>query len=410
MRLRGWQLAAMTVALGACGGGGGGSAPSPVPPSPPPVVVPAPPPDSEATILAPVGRGELKSATQLASVPVGEIVAAVNAAGGKITGVAPRYAVQNWRLTYTTVDGAGNLLTASGLVSVPDKLPGRESPVISYQHGTIFKDAEAPSNAIAAAEPSIVMASLGYIVVAADFVGYGASKGVPHPYLLSAPAAAAVNDLLTAARLWRQSSRRLGNGQLFMVGYSEGAYASMAAHRALQVQNSVHLANVVASVGGGGPYDVGTTLGRLLSRVKDENVLIGALINPGFLRHLGSSVRNEVRRAILKQIVPDDADVAFQSTFLDNFLADDVNEQERVSNVHDWGPRVPWRLFHGKDDQTVDYKASTVTLQAMLARGAFAGNVSLTDCRAAPAAAHLPCVPPFFTQAMGYLAQLARDL
>ncbi len=409
MRRFGWQLAAMTLALSACGGGGS-SAPGPAPQAAQPLVVPAPPPDSEAAIVAPVGRGELKSATQLASVPVGDIVAAVNAAGGKITGVAPRYTVQNWRLTYTTVDGNGNLLTASGLVSVPDKAAGRESPVISYQHGTIFNDADAPSNAIAAAEPSIVMASLGYIVVAADFVGYGASKGTQHPYLLSAPTAAAVNDMLTAARLWRQSRRKLGNGQLFMVGYSEGAYASMAAHRALQAQNSLHLANVVASVGGGGPYDVGTALDCLLSRVKNENILVGALINPGFLRHLGSTVRNEVRRALLKQIVPDDGDVTFQSTFIDNFLADDVNEQERVSNVHDWAPRVPWRLFHGKDDQTVDYKASTAALKAMLARGALAGNVSLTDCKATPVAGHLPCVPPFFTQAMGYLAQLARDL
>jgi hypothetical protein len=86
-----------------------------------------------------------------------------------------------------------------------------------------------------------------------------------------------------------------------------------------------------------------------------------------------------------------------------------VTEQERVSNVHDWGPRLPWRLFHGKDDQTVPYKSSTVTLQAMLARGALPGNVSLTDCTATPAD-HLPCVPPFFTRAMGYLGLLARDL
>ena len=404
------QLAAMTLVLGACGGGGGGSAaPAPVPPAVPPVVVSPPPPDSEAAILAPAGRGELKSATQLASVPMGAIVAAVNGAGGKITGVAPRYSVSNWRLTYTTADGTGKLITASGLIAVPDKAAGVESPVISYQHGTIFKDIEAPSNALGAAEPTIVMASLGYIVVAADYVGYGASKGTQHPYLLSAPMAAAVNDLLTAARLWRQQSRKLGNGQLFMVGYSEGAHATMAAHRALQAESSLHLANVVASVGGGGPYDVGTSLDRLLARVRDENALLGALVNPGFLSHLGSTVRNEVRRALLKQVIPEDSDVSFQSTFIDNFLADDLAEQERVSNVQSWGPRMPFRLFHGRDDQTVPYKSATVTLQAMLARGAAPGNVSLTDCKAIPAD-HLPCVPPFFTATMGYLAQLARGI
>jgi fermentation-respiration switch protein FrsA (DUF1100 family) len=54
-------------------------------------------------------------------------------------------------------------------------------------------------------------------------------------------------------------------------------------------------------------------------------------------------------------VIPDDADVTFQSTFLDNFLADDTSAIERASNVHDWKPEAPVRLFHGRDDQTVPY-------------------------------------------------------
>ena len=408
MRFSRWLLATIPFLLTACGGGGDPSGPGAMPlTNAPPVATP--PPASEATIAAPVGRGELKSATALASVPVGEIVAAVNTPGVKISGVAPRYSVLNWRLTYLTVDGNGNSVVASGLVSAPDKPDGRESPVISYQHGTIFKDAEAPSNALGATEPTQVMASLGYIVVAADYVGYGASKGVQHPYLLSAPTAAAVNDLLTAARLWRQSSKKLGNGQLFLLGYSEGAYATMAAQRALQADNSLHLGTLVASVAGAGPYDVGSTLDRALARAKDENALLGALINPGFLSRLGSGVRNEVRRAILKQLLPDDADVSFQSTFLDNFLADDVPAIDRMSNVHDWKPLLPFRLFHGRDDRTVPYKSSTVALATMRANGAPASQVSLTDCAATPAD-HLPCVPLYFSLTMAHVASLARGL
>lgn len=49
-----------------------------------------------------------------------------------------------------------------------------------------------------------------------------------HPYLLAAPSAAAVIDLLTAAKYWRQTQRILDNKQLFLAGYSEGAYVSMA--------------------------------------------------------------------------------------------------------------------------------------------------------------------------------------
>jgi hypothetical protein len=95
-------------------------------------------------------------------------------------------------------------------------------------------------------------------------------------------------------------------------------------------------------------------------------------------------VRNEVRRLIMRLVIPDDADVTFQSTFLDNFLADDTAAIERDSNVHDWKPAAPIRLFHGRDDQTVPYLASTRTLQAMQARGT-GSTVTLTDCNATPA-------------------------
>jgi hypothetical protein len=119
-------------------------------------------------------------------------------------------------------------------------------------------------------------------------------------------------------------------------------------------------------------------------------------------------VRNEVRRLILRLVIPDDADVTFQSTFLDNFLADDAAAIDRDSNVHDWKPAAPIRLFHGRDDQTVPYLASSRTLQAMQARGA-GGTVTLTDCSATPAS-HTGCVVPYFNHVLGQLAPLVRDL
>ncbi len=320
----------------------------------------------------------------------------------------PRYAVTSWRLTYMTSDGFGREVLASGLVSVPVKPDGARSPVLSYQHATIYKDAQAPSNQVAATEPPVVLASLGFIVVAADYVGYGASRGSQHPYLLSTPTAAVVMDLLTAARTWRQTQGVADNRQLFMLGYSEGGYTTLAAHRAMQASASPHLTQLVASVPGAGPYHVGVTLDAQLQRVRDESTALAALVSPGRLSKLGTTVRDEVRRLILRLVIPDDADVTFQSTFLDNFLADDAAAIDRDSNVHDWKPATPIRLFHGRDDQTVPYAASTRTLQAMQARGA--GNtVTLTDCTATPAS-HLGCVAPYFSHALGQLAPLVRDL
>lgn len=387
-----WFLLVPLLLLAVACGGGSSSAPEE-----------APPPG----VVEPTGPGRLEAATLLNRVPLEDIKDAVQAAGSRTPTLVPLYEVSNYRLSYLTTDGQGREIVASGLVSVPAKMAGAKSPVLSYQHGTIYKDAEAPSNAVTAAEPTVVVASLGYIVVAADYIGYGASKGLPHPYLVSAPSASAVVDLLTAARTWRRRNNVADNGQLFLTGYSEGGYVTVAAHRALQAASSAHLANLVAVAPGAGPYHVGVTLDELLRRVRDENPVLGALISPGLLRFLGASLRRQVRDELLKRLIPDDADVVFDPTVIDNYLADDDAAIERQSNVHDWAPAVPTRLFHGRDDQTVPYASATRTLQTMLARGA--SDTRLTDCAAIPSS-HLGCVAPFLEFMLGEFTVRVRDL
>ncbi|MFM9887316.1 MAG: alpha/beta hydrolase family protein [Burkholderiales bacterium] len=408
--------------LVACGGGGAdntsSTAASPDPMSAPIPAAPAgnqPSPSAPSRPPEPVepepnGPGRLEGATPLNRIPAADIaqaVAAGIAAGDTVPPVSPVYEVANHRVSYLTLDGQGRTVTASGLISVPVKAAGARSPVISYQHGTIFRDAEAPSNHAVASEPAVIMASLGYIVIAADYVGYGVSKGAEHPYLLSAPSASAVLDLLTAAKSWRRNNGIADNGQLFLVGYSEGGYVTMAAHRAMQSGGSPHLAGLVAALPGAGPYHVGLTMDELLRRVKAELPVIGALISPGFLKRLGSTVRDEVRRLLLRLIVPGDADVTFQTTVLDTYMADDTDAMERQSNVHDWKPEAPVRLFHGHEDETVPYASGARTLEAMQSRGAT--QVGLTDCAAAPSN-HLNCVVPYWSFMLAQMSAVAKDL
>lgn len=175
-------LVAAAIALTACGGGDNKS-------------------DGDATVPPPIAAaGDLKSAALLNTITPAQITEALAKDASKVQGIVPRYSVTSYRLEYLTSDAQGREVRASGLVSVPVKALGAKSPVLGYQHGTIFTSAEAPSNNAVGSEVAVVMASLGYIVVAPDYVGYGVSKGVAHPYLLSGPTAAATLDMLTAAR------------------------------------------------------------------------------------------------------------------------------------------------------------------------------------------------------------------
>ncbi len=323
-------------------------------------------------------------------------------------GLKPVYSVTSYRLEYLTSDAQGQLVRASGLVSVPVKAAGAKSPVLSYQHATTLHDADAPSNHAVATEVAVQLASLGYIVLAPDYVGYGVSRGTPHPYLLAAPSAAAAVDFLTAATTWRGNTGLADNGQLFLTGYSEGAYVTMAAHRALQAGNAPGLQPLRMEVSGAGPYNVQVTLDGLLDLVRAEQPVLGALLNPGLLRFLSTSARSQIRSELLKHLLPQDADVVFDTRFIDNYLADDVRAIAQLSSVHDWKPNLPVRLFHGRDDSTVPYASSLSTLQTMQSLGA-GGLVSLTDCPAAPSE-HIACVQSFLAFMLAQVGAQAMDL
>jgi pimeloyl-ACP methyl ester carboxylesterase len=386
--LRGLGSCGLLLALAACGGGSSSL-------DAPPTAV------ADAAIVEPDGPGRLESAAQLNRVRVEDIAAAVRAPGSRVATLVPVYEVVNHRLTYRTTDAAGREVVASALASVPVKAAGATSPVLAYQHGTILLDAEAPSQRAssdkAAEEPAVALASQGYIVIAADYVGYGATKGTPHPYMLAAPTAAAVVDLLTAAKTWRLRHRIADNGQLFLAGYSEGGYATLAAQRALQAANSAHLTSLVATAAGGGPYHVTAALDELLRRVCEANPVLGALVNPGLLKHLGSSLRRQVRDALLERLLGDGSDVVFDPAVIDDYLADDTAAIERRSNVHDWTPAAPLVLYHGRDDLTVPYVSAQRTIETMRSRGA--RDASLTDCTVTPSG-HTECVPSFLAFAM----------
>ena len=380
----------LAAALVACGGGDDDPA------------TPEQPPENSAP-------GALLSGSMVNTITPAQITQAFKDPESYIQGgIVPRYSVSSYRLNYVTTDKSGAKVTASGLVSVPVKAAGARSPVLSYQHASTFRNNQAPSIKVEAVEPPLVLASLGYIVVAPDYVGFGASYGVEHPYLTSSPSSRAVIDMLSAAQTWRRQAGVADNGQLFLAGYSEGGYATMAAHRAIHQQGGELKTQLQAAVPGAGPYDVQETLDEQLDRVRKLFPPLALLIDPDHLSDASESVRNEVRRLLLRQMVPEDGDVRYQTLFMDRFLADDKAGIAAEHSVHlGWAPSVPVYLFHGRGDLTVPYSAAESARDTLRAAGA--PDVTLTDCTT-PKFGHLDCVPEYFRFAVDRMGRLAKDL
>ncbi|MFZ6759348.1 alpha/beta hydrolase family protein [Undibacterium sp. Ji50W] len=381
-----------TLLVSACGGGGSSNTGTT------PVVTPE--------VANPPGPGHFEVATFIKTVNVTDVAVALPK--DVAAAIKPLYSVDTYKVTYTTTDSAGRSVIASGLAAIPRKASSLASPVLSYQHATIKTDAEAPSNHATADEPAVLFASMGYLVSATDYVGYGVTKGLPHPYLLATPTAVSVIDFMTATSRWRQMKAIADNGQVFLTGYSEGAYASMATLRQLTQNKTTNTALPVSTFIGAGPYDVVLTLNTMLNAIRKDNPVLGALISPGFLKKLGANDRANVRNLLLLSALSSQSDISFDPAFLDNFLNDDDASIAAQSNVYDWTPQSPILFFHGRDDTTVPYGNTDSAFQAMTRRGA-ASLIERMDCPAKPSE-HIPCVPSFLISDITRLGALARGL
>ena len=127
--------------------------------------------------------------------------------------------VSLYRVRYWTQGADGKPIVASGLMAFPRI--ARLRGVVSFQHGTVSDRVSAPSTpdpetgVLAAA----AFAGRGYLLVAPDFIGLGASS-IRHPYLHATTEANAVTDLLRAARSAVAASGLAWPKALLLTGFS----------------------------------------------------------------------------------------------------------------------------------------------------------------------------------------------
>src|SRR4029078_9011448 len=127
----------------------------------------------------------------------------------------------------------------------------------SFQHGTIAAHSQAPSVLPLNSSELILYAALaspGFITDAPDFIGFGSSSNVMHPYYVQDLTASAVIDMLKAAKELAREKGITFNSKLFLSGYSQGGYATMATHKAIE-KNGLDGYDLIASFPSSGGYD-----------------------------------------------------------------------------------------------------------------------------------------------------------
>lgn len=161
------------------------------------------------------------------------VLRALLAATGTSLQAALQYDVAVEQLGYVTQD-RGRLLDATTLVAMPRDVPaGTALPALLLLHGTAgFTDACAPSNDTETRGLAAALASVGYLVVAPDYLGlraFGGPTGFPHPYLVGQATAIASLDALRAAMRHAAATEGVGcmAPRYVVVGGSQGGHAAL---------------------------------------------------------------------------------------------------------------------------------------------------------------------------------------
>jgi dienelactone hydrolase len=166
------------------------------------------------------------------------------------------YDIQIYRIVYKTLF-EGDSVMASGVVALPVPLDKKETfPLLSYQHGTIVKKNEAPS-VNTNNEFMTYLASTGMVVAIPDYLGFGSSASVFHPFMHKEYTVNAVLDMIRATKelVVIENPFKL-NEKLFLYGYSQGGSATLAALSAIENNNANNDLTVTAAACAAGAYDL----------------------------------------------------------------------------------------------------------------------------------------------------------
>lgn len=338
----------------------------------------------------------------------------------------PVFGITVFEVIYKTKDEKGNLIEVSGLVAYPDVKsvsspvnPDFKSPIISDQHGTIFLNNEAPTVAFKNDINTLVSgnippdyqfsttfqlviqytALLGLTSVFPDYIGYGKSVDHFHTYMLEESLANSVIDLILASIELAKTFQIPVKKDVYLAGYSEGGYSTMAAAKKLQENNRGLNVKGVYPMGGvynlevmglgivsseymsfppfpayvaysyGETYDnislqllvndeFVDLLPSLFDKTKDSLYIYGAMFNA-----IGKDPQNDI-------FIPSDL---FRPEVIVNFIEDENNPFRtdlRMNNVDDWVPSFNMTIFHCSGDDILPYNLAFQTYQKFINSGA----------------------------------------
>ena len=310
-------------------------------------------------------------------------------------------------IVYNTVDPKGQPILASGAIFYPSADVDYERlGTILGLHFTLGANYEAPSQKMAVTEG--LFSLFGYIVVAPDYIGYGASKDKVHPYYDVGSTGQVSADMLLAAKEYFASISRKVSHKVTVMGYSQGGQASLAFLKFVETTPLYQDAFVIDQVfAGGGAYDLIKSYDTFVAKDYSSQPVTVPLLVLGM--NYGDSLDLDLSQMfaepllshyeewiLSKKYTTDEVSAKMGETKLTKIMApqafDTTNPNTKkfrralrnnslivYGKVTNWVPRAKITLLHATDDTIVPYENTESAYRAFLMAGCEVKKVDISN-------------------------------
>ncbi len=310
------------------------------------------------------------------------------------------FAVTVYKITYITSFNDEEII-ASGLVCVP--MSTEPLAVLSYQNGTNTLHSNAPS-----VKPDNelylmleFMASTGFVITIPDYLGFGSSEKMFHPYLDRESTVRTIIDMQYAVKELMKNYLEIElNNDYYIAGYSQGGWSTMQLQKEME-QNYAKDFNLKASACGAGPYDLNyinqyvleldnypmpyflayifnsyynldgitTPVNEIFNSPFDEKILT---LYDG--TKSGEEINNELSTKI---------SLLFTNDYIKNYDTDtkfaSVKEMLTKNSIPPWKTKIPTMLLHGTEDTFVPTMGTNRMYQGFLNQGVGINTIQLVQ-------------------------------
>lgn len=307
------------------------------------------------------------------------------------------FGVDVYKINYKTTF-KGEYIIASGIVSMPKV--GEAFPILSFQNGTNTCHSNAPSENSSDQLFRLISitAGNGYIVAIPDYFGFGASEQILHPYHHRESNNRAVIDFILAIQelLDIKDISASANGELFLMGYSQGGWATLSVLDELEKSPVEGLTPAAVSIGAGA-YDM-YQMGNYIVNIDEYPnpfylpYFIQSHISNGFMEGSLATYFNEpfatnIPGFFVGALCNPEMNEQFPTAMNDLLTAELVSDyesgndfeslrQELTENsVPPWNVKTPLMIYHSMGDKSVPYFESVNLYNSLLNKGVASENI-----------------------------------